>query len=196
MMKCIHLIGGIMKMGMILLIATATGCTRFNQTEIYDNQTVIDDQVIADLTPHIERLYLAWHELDQTYKDIKFLERGFLFDADDRQLGYIQTAALYVQDASVRIRHQWEQLSVLHYIRPEMMRDYLTLSVKGLKSAIKEIGYDANFLTIYGTFIAHDAVTDDLNRARENIQTNTGILNQLLERLLPIANATSPPTLL
>jgi hypothetical protein len=31
---------------------------------------------------------------------------------------------------------------VRHYIRPEMMRDYLTLRVNGLTSAIKAIGYD------------------------------------------------------
>jgi hypothetical protein len=187
---------GIMKMGMILLIASLTGCALFNQNEKYEKQAVSADQVIADLTPHIERLYLSWHELDQTYKDIKFLERGFLFDADDRQLGYIQKAGLYVQDASVRIRHQWEQLSVLHYIRPEMMRDYLTLNLNGLTSAIKEIGYDKQFLTIYGSFITHDAVTQDLNRARNSIEKNMDGLNQILEKLLPMANASSPPTAL
>ena len=195
-MKLRHLIGGIGKMGMIMLIATVTGCAMFNQTERYETQAVNTDPVIAELTPHIERLYLSWHELDQTYKDIKFLERGFLFDPDDRQLGYIQKAGLYVQDAAVRIRHQWNQLSVLHYIRPEMMRDYLTLSVSGLNSAIKEIGYDEKFLTIYGSFITHDAVTDDLNRARDGIQKNMGVLNQILEKLLPNANTTMQRTVL
>jgi hypothetical protein len=187
---------GIMEMGMILLIATVTGCAQFNQNERYEKQAVKGDQLLADLTPHIERLYLSWHELDQTYKDLKFLEREFLFDPDDRQLGYIQKAGLYVQDASVRIRHQWEQLSVLHYIRPEMMRDYLTLNVSGLTSAIKAIGYDEKFLTIYGSFITHDTVTEDVNRARGHIKKNMGVLNQILERLAPIASATSAPTVL
>ena len=143
-----HLSGTFRKLAVILLIATAPGCTLLNQTNRSETQTVNADQVIADLTPHLERLYLAWYELDQTYKDIKFLERGFLFDADNRQLGYIQKAGLYIQDAALRIHHQWEQLSVLHYIRPEMMRDYLTLRASGLSSAIKEIEYDAQFLTI------------------------------------------------
>jgi hypothetical protein len=183
-------------MGMILLIATVTGCTRYNHTKGYETQAVDTDPIIAILTPDIEKLYLSWHELDQTYKDIKFLERGFLFDPDDRQLAYIQKAALFVQDASVRIHHRWEQLSVLHYIRPEMMRDYLTLNVKGLTSAIKEIQYDQKFLTIYGTFITHEAVTDELNRAREHIEKNMGVLNQILERLLPIENTTTQQTIL
>jgi hypothetical protein len=178
---------------MALLIVVLTGCTILNQTDRQKTQTFSTDQVIADLTPQIETLYLSWHELDQTYKDIKFLERGFLFDPDDRQLGIIQKAGLYVQDASVRIRHQWEQFSVLHYIRPEMMRDYLTLRVNGLTAAIKEIGYDDRFLTIYGSFITHDAVIEDLTRARDGIKQSMDVLNQILERLLPVANPTAPP---
>jgi hypothetical protein len=183
-------------MGKILLIAIVTGCTLFNHTKGYETQAVDTDPIIAILAPDIEKLYLSWHELDQTYKDIKFLERGFLFDPDDRQLAYIQKAALYVQDAAVRSHHRWELLSVLHYIRPEMMRDYLTLNVKGLTVAIKEIEYDEKFLTIYGSFITHEEVTDDLNRAREGIEKNMGVLNQILERLLPIENTTTPSTVL
>ncbi len=191
-MKSKYLLGVIIKIGMVLLITTLNSCTILNQADRQKTQTFNTDQVVADLTPQIESLYLSWHELDQIYKDIKFLERGFLFDPDDRQLGYIQKAGLYVQDASVRIRHQWEQFSVIHYIRPEMMRDYLTLRAKGLTSAIQEIEYDEQFLTIYGSFITHDAVTEDLNRARDGIQRNMGLLNQILEKLLPIANTPEP----
>jgi hypothetical protein len=99
-----------------------------------------------------------------------------------------------VQDASVRIHHQWEMLSVLHYIRPEMLRDYLTLMVRDLTAAIEEIGYDDMFLTIYTPFIASDAVIADLNRAQESMKKNAGVLKQILEKLLPLANATVPPT--
>jgi hypothetical protein len=48
---------------------------------------------------------------------------------------------------------------VLDYIRPEMMRDYLTLCVKDLRSAIDEIGYDQLFLKIYGPDVKHPDVT-------------------------------------
>ncbi len=195
-MKSRHLIDVIIIFGVVQLTATLTGCTPSNQLDSYRTRADSTDSIIANLAPDIERLYLSWHELDQTYKDIKFLERGFLFDPDDRQLGYVQKVSLYVQDAAVRIRHRWEQLSVLHYIRPEMMRDYLTLNVKELTSAIREIGYDEKFLTIYGSFITHEAVTDDLNRARDSIKINMGVLNQILERLLPIENTTTPSTVL
>ena len=185
---------GICWVGLLLLTASFSGCATLTGPGISGSQPVNTDQVIADLTLDIESLYLSWHELDQIYQDIKFLERACLFDPDDRQLGYIQKASLYIQDAAVRIHHQWEQLAVLHYIRPEMMRDYLTLSVNGLTSAIKEIGYDEKFLEIYGAYINHDAVTGDLDRARSSIKENMDVLNQLLEHLLPLANATVPPT--
>jgi hypothetical protein len=112
---------------LIVLTAVLGGCAAVSGNGTAGPPAINTDTLIADLTPDIEALYLAWHELDQIYKDIKFLESGFLFDPDDRQLGYIQKAGLYIQDASVRIHHHWEQLSVLHYIRPEMMRDYLTM---------------------------------------------------------------------
>jgi hypothetical protein len=189
-------LSGIGWMGLFLLFAFLSGCTAHNWADGAGPQPIATESIIVDLTPHIERLYLSWHELDQTYKDIKFLERAFLFDPDDRQLGYIQKAGLYIENAAVRIRHQWEQLSVLQYIRPEMMRDYLTLRVSGLSAAIKAIGYDDKFLAIYGSFIAHEAVTEDVNRARGHIEKNMDILNQILKRLLPLANATAPPTVL
>ena len=178
----------------ILLTAVLTGCASVTRNRTAGPPAINTDALIADLTPDIETLYLSWHKLDQTYRDIKYLERGFLFDADDRQLGYVQKAGLYVQDASLRIHHQWKMLSVLHYIRPEMMRDYLTLIVKELASAIDEIGYDDMFLDIYTPFIASDAVIDDLNRAQESMKKNGGVLKQILEKLIPLANATVPPT--
>ena len=141
-------------------------------------------------------LYLTWHGLDQIYKDIKFLERGFLFDPDDRQLGYIQKASLYLQDASVRVHHQWERLSVLHYIKPQMMRDYLTLSVNGLTSVVDDIEYDMMFMDIYAAFITHEEVTADFERAQDSMQQAARVLSGIRQKLLPIANATNPPSVL
>jgi hypothetical protein len=185
---------GICWISVILLTAVLTGCASVPGNGTAGPPAINADALIADLTPDIESLYLSWHELDQAYRDIKYLERGFLFDSDDRQLGYVQKAGLYVQDASVRIHHQWERLSVLHYIRPEMMRDYLTLIVKDLTSAIDEIGYDDMFLNIYTPYIASEAVIGDLNRAQEGMKKNGSVLKQILEKLVPLANATVPPT--
>jgi hypothetical protein len=180
----------------LILIPSLIGCGHINRADTSGSQVINSEQLIADLNPYIEMLYLNWHELDQVYKDIKFLERGFLFDPDDRQLGYIQKASLYIQDASVRIHDQWEHLSVLAYIRPERLRDYLTISVNGLTSAIAEIGYDEMFLDIYGSYISHDTVSDDLARARSSIKKNVEGLRQILQKVLPLANVAEPPTTL
>ncbi len=179
--------------GLFLLTTMLSSCMVLDRTDRFISQAIHPEQLITDLRPDIETLYLSWHELDQIYHDIKFLERAFLFDPDDRQLGYIQKAGLYVQDASVRIHHLWERLSVLHFIRPEMMRDYLTLSVKGLTLAIDEIGYDEMFLKLHQPYITHSAITGDVNRALDSIKKNQALLNQMLERLIPLANPTAPP---
>ena len=182
--------------GLLALLAAVAGCESVPRAGTAAPQSINTEQVIADLTPDIESLYLAWHELDQTCKDIKFLERAFLFDPDDRQLGYIQNATLHIQDASVRIHQQWEQLSVLHYIRTDRMRDYLTLRVKGLTSAIDSIAYDEMFLTIYSPHISDAAISGDLNKARDNMKKCADWMNRILDRLLPIANASAPPVAL
>lgn len=150
--------------------------------------------IIGALTPDIEALLLAWHDLEAVYKDIKFMERGLLFDANDRQLGYVQKAALYVQDAAVRIRHRWEQLAVLNYIRPAMLRDYLTLSVNGLTSARQSIAYDGMFLDIYAAHITSADLRQDLARAGEKIQASLDVMDRIITTIRPLANPTTPPT--
>lgn len=183
-------------LGTLLIISTLAGCTSAIPSGTSGFRSIESDAMITDLTPDIETLYLTCRRLDQIYKDIKFLERGFLFDPDDRQLGYIQKTGLYLQDASLRAHHQWEQLSMLHYIRPEMMRDYVTLSVNGLTSAIDEIGYDDRFIEIYAAFITHEAVSDDLDRAQDQMRIVAGVLNDIRQKLLPLANATEPPRII
>lgn len=175
--------------GCFVLIACLAGCAAFHQSGQSVRQSLDTDRVIADLTPDIEKLYLSWHALDQTYKDIKFLERGFLFDPDDRQLGYIQKIGLYIQDASVRIHHRWDQLSILHYILPELMRDYLTLTSSALTSTEGELIYDQRFIHIYSSFVRNEAVREDVNRAQDQMNETIDVLKRIREKLIPFVNA-------
>ncbi len=176
-------------MARIAVMMMLTGCAALHQQPAQPGAEPFDaERVVATLTPEIENLYLAWHDLDQIYKDLKFLERGFLLDPDDRQLAYIQRAALYIQDASVRANHAWQQLSVLGYIRPDRMRDYLTVTVNALTEAINAIGYDDQFIDIYGAFIRHDAVQADLSRARNQMETIAVLLKGIRNRLAPMTN--------
>ena len=73
-----------------------------------------------------------------------------------------------------------------------MMRDYLTISVSGLTSTMDEIGYNDMFIDIYATFIAHDAVNNDLKRAREQMKKTIQLLDRIRQKLIPLANATHP----
>ncbi len=152
-------------------------------------------RMVTDLTPAIETLYLHWHDLDRKHKDIKFLERGLLAEPDDRQLGYVQKVSLYIQDASLRIHHQWERLSVLGYIRAEVMRDYLTLNLKSLTWAIDEIRYDTQFMEIYAAFVDNPAIVAEIEKAQEIIAENVAVMIRIREKLRPVANPAASPTL-
>ena len=170
---------------LIYLMVFLIGCAALNRQRLPAvSENVDPERIVSDLTPDIEALYLSWHELNATYKDLKFLERGFLFEPNDNQLAYIQKATLYVQDASVRIHHAWDRLSVLHYIRADRMRDYLTLTVNALTVVIDEIGYDLQFIDIYAAFIAHAAIGEDLDRARTQMETTTALLKRIQEQLV------------
>jgi hypothetical protein len=167
--------------GWLLVMAMLAGCTTLRP----DPRAMDAERVIDDLAPDIEALYLTWRDLDQMYKDMKFLERGLLFEPDDRQLGYVQKVGLYIQDASVRIHHRWEQLSVLAYIRPEMLHDYLTLNDSALAATIGEIDYDDRFIAIYTGFIRQQAVLADIERARAKMEEAVGLLKRLRDKLPP-----------
>ena len=171
------------------LMAILFGCAALTgQRPPAAPENIDPEGILSDLTPDIEALYLSWHELNDIYKDLKYLERGLLFDSNDSQLGYIQKTALYVQDASVRIHHAWDRLSVLHYIRADHLRDYLTLTVNALTVAIDEIAYDLQFIDIYAAFIAHAAIGDDLNRARAQVETTTALLRRIQDQLVQSIN--------
>ena len=178
--------------GALLVIAVLVGCSGGHHLERIERRPIVGEAVIRDLDDDIETLYLAWHALDQVHKDIKFLERGLLFDPDDRQLGYVQKAALYVQDAAVRIHNRWEQLAVMNYIRPEMRRDYITLSVNGLTSTADEIDYDLMFMDIYTSFIDNDGVRQAFERASDRIQACMTAMQTLRRKLMPLGNADDP----
>ena len=174
---------------LLYLMVSLIGCTALNrQPSPAVPESINPASIVSDLTPGIESLYLSWHELNEIYKDLKFLERGFLFDPNDSQLGYIQKAGLYVQDASVRIHHAWDRLAVVHYIRADRMRDYLTLTVNALTVVIDEIGYDVQFIDIYAVFISHAAIGGDLNRARAQMKTTTALLEKIRDQLVQAIN--------
>jgi len=175
--------------GLLLLFALTGGCQTVHHAKVTGSSTIDTDRIIAELTPSIEALYLDWHELDQIYKDIKFLERGFLFEKEDRQLGYIQKVCLYIQDASVRIYNQWSQLSIIHYIRPEFIQDYLTLRSKGLTLSIDAIDYDEKFIAIYRSSIKQSSIQADMEKALIQIKKLKLMMSRIEKRITTTLNS-------
>jgi hypothetical protein len=167
------------------------GCAVFEQNQPSQSTRIDNSELISTITPAIEQLYLTWNDLDQKYKDIKFIERGYLSYPDDTQLGYCQKVALYVQDASVRIHHNWDRLSVIHYIRPEKMPDYLTLTVRSLLDDIGEIDYDDKFITLYAAFMQNEAVRKEIEQAQDLIRESVETLIEIKEKILPYTNTSA-----
>lgn len=173
--------------GSLVSVLLVIGCAGVGSPDPSASSNQDVSGLVEALMPDVEALYLAWHRLDAVYKDIKALEKGLLFDPDDRRLGYVQKASLYVQDAALRIHHQWQRLSVIGYIRHDSTRDYLTLCVKGLTSDLDEIAYDRMFLRIYAPAIGHPAVAADVDRAMAAIDANVAVLERILKALEPVA---------
>ena len=168
---------------LLLSCVLISGCNTMNHARATGSNTIDADPIITELRPHIEALYLEWHELDQIYKDIKFLERGFLFQQNDRQLDYVQKVCLYIQDASVRIYNQWTNLSIIHYIHPEYMQDYLTIRTKGLSLTIDAIGYDEKFIAIYRASIEQNGILTDIEKALIQIKKLKVMMNRIQDKI-------------
>ena len=174
---------------LLLLCAMINGCNTMNHAKANRSSTIEVDHIISELRPHIEALYLEWHELDQIYKDIKFLERGFLSNPNDRQLDYVQKVCLYIQDASVRIHNQWTNLSIIHYIHPEYMQDYLTIRSKGLSLTIDAIGYDEKFIAIYRSSIEQNGILADIEKALTQTKKLKLMMNRIQARIISLKNS-------
>jgi len=170
---------------LFVLMVFGGGCSAIKDTPQVDKGPVDTTRLLSETTPEIEALYLAWLDFDQSRKDLKFLERGFLFDPDDRQLGYLQKIGLYLQDASVRMKSSWDQLSVFQYIRPEWMRDYLTLAGRTLTDSVEEIAYDQRFVSIYAEFMANSAIRKEIDRTQNQLEKAVDALKRVHEKILP-----------
>ena len=168
------------RLALFLLTVLFAGCSAIKTAQQADTTGLI-----SATTSDIEALYLAWKDFDRSRKDLKFLERGYLFDPDDRQLGYLQKIGLYFQDASVRIHSSWDQLSVLDYVRPERMRDYLTLVDRSLEGTVEEVLYDQRFVAIYAEFIQNSAVRKEIDRVQDQLERAMEALKGVREKILP-----------
>ena len=146
------------------------------------------DEQLTDL---IERLYLNHNSLRTVYKDLHDAAIDNL-GGPDRQLSYIQKSYLFVSEANLVCRYQWELLSIVDYIRQDSRSDYFTLRVKGLRRAIFESRDRINSLMLYYGFIDNAETRKLLDNAIGLIEANIYTYEQLVGILGPMANPPNP----
>ena len=142
------------------------------------------DQNLNEL---IARLYLNHESLQTVYRDLHESAIDNI-GGPDRQLSYIQKSYLFVSEANLVCRYQWELLSIVNYIRQESRSDYFTLRVKGLRRAIFESRDRINSLMLYSGFIENAQTRKLLDDAIGLIEANIYTYEQLVEILKPMAN--------
>ena len=148
------------------------------------------------LSELISRLYLNHTSLQTIYKNLHEVAIDNV-SGPDRQLSYIQKSYLFVSEANLVCRYQWELLSIVHYIRQESRADYFTLRLKGLRRAIFESRDRINSLMLYYGFIDHTQARKLVDDAIGLIEANIYTYEQLIDMLMPMANPPNPsrPTL-
>ena len=138
------------------------------------------------MKPIVEALFMNHNQLKYLYSDIHELARGPLFRSD-RQLDYVQKAALYMNEAYLIGHSEWKLLSIMEYIKPEVVQDYYTLRKKGLTEAIQEIQYSIKQIELYKNFINDRAAVKIIQDAVGVIDANIYMMNKLLELVTPLS---------
>ena len=154
------------------------------------------DSEDKQLNELIVRLHLNHGSLQEVYRDLHEAAIDNI-DGPDLQLSYIQKSYLFVSEANLVCRYQWELLSIVNYIRQESRADYFTLRVKGLRRAIFESRDRVNSLMLYYGFINNAETRKLVDDAIGLIEANIYTYEQLVDMLKPMANPPNPsrPTL-
>ncbi len=178
----------IQRIAFVLLAALlAVSCSiATSSTSRPDND--LTAKVQTRIKPLVEALYLNTREQLAIYGDLRSVAQAHALGGDDKQLNYLQKAALYVQKTHLSSWHQWEMLSIMEDIRDEARLDYYTLRRKGLHQAMDEEVYDERFITIYQTQISHAEAQKDIQRALKMIQRNRKIYRQLIDAIAPLVS--------
>lgn len=174
----------------LLLMFLMTACASVSQPASERGAAI--ERINARIDPLIERLYLNHKSLGIIHLDLRKVAEAHIFIRDDEQLNFIQKSSLYIQLAHQRSYGTWNMISVLAYIKPEMLRDYYTLCLTDLEQAHFETKFNLAFLETYGTFVTHPMARKAIDGARITIADNLAIYEKLQQALQPLANPKQP----
>jgi hypothetical protein len=139
------------------------------------------------MKPVVEALFMNHKQLEYLHGDIHEVARELLFQSD-RQLDYIQKAALYIKEAYLLGYAEWQLLSIMEYIKPDSLQDYLTLRRKGLTQSIPEIQYTIKQIELYRNFIQDKRADKIIRDAVGIIEGNIRLMGRLKEMVKNFSN--------
>jgi hypothetical protein len=137
------------------------------------------------------RLYLNHKSLSVVYSKL----HSTALDAvggSDQQLGYIQKTYLFVSEANLICRSQWELLSIANTIKDRHRSDYFTLRVKGLEWAAFESRDRVVSLNLYAAYIENAEPRKLIEEAVGLIEANIDMYDELATLLEPLTNPPNP----
>ena len=105
---------------------------------------------------------------------------------------YIQKTYLFVSEANLICRSQWELLSIANTIKDRHRSDYFTLRVKGLEWAAFESRDRVVSLNLYAAYIENAEPRKLIEEAVGLIEANIDMYDELATLLEPLTNPPNP----
>ena len=137
------------------------------------------------LKPHIERLYLNNKQLEKIHQDLHEITI-ISFKGPETQSSYIRQSNLFINEANLMCKNQWELLSITAYIKDEHITDFYTLRARGLQSVISESNHRIHLLKLYSGYIRNKQALDSIDTAIGIIEGNIYLFETISEMLQPL----------
>jgi len=145
---------------------------------------------ISDFGPlrtEVEQLYLNYHELKIVYSDLRAAARLHI-EREGGQLGEIQNAARFIDQANLIAYYQWELLSITEYIRDSARGDFFALRVKDVADAHQKSKDLVMAIKVYDAFIQDPEALALIDKGIRHIEQHMDLYEALYGLMLPMAN--------
>jgi len=139
------------------------------------------------LRTEVERLYLNYHELRIVYSDLRAAARLHM-EREGGQLGEIQNAARFIDQANLIAYYQWELLSITEYIRDSARGDFFALRVRDIADAQQKSKDLVLAINVYDAFIQDPEALALIAKGVRHIEQHMDLYEALYRLMLPLAS--------
>ena len=145
----------------------------------------------GSLKSSVETLYLNYWDLKRLHRDLHDVALVHL-EASGTQLGEIQSAARFIQQANLIAFYQWELLSITEYVRDSARYDFFTLRQRSLSDA-RDKSKDLIFSTrVYEAFIRDPQAIELIEACIISIEKHRSLYLQMTKELERLKNELRP----